>query len=146
MTFATRTLQGMPQGGPIPFSMGLSNTSITTGIRSAFFQLNSDGTTTKTPTGGGTNVAGPNWYSPAPTTGASTGLYCKLTIDTTSGTTITGSATGSVISLGGSSWTFTNTSSTTEGSGTGTLRMYSDSGGTNLLATASVSWDVGYTP
>jgi hypothetical protein len=146
MTFAARTFQGMAQGGPIPFSMGLSNNSAATGVRSAFFSLNSDGTTTQTPAGGGTNITGPAWYSPAPTTGAATGLYCKLTINSSSGTTITGTATGSVVSLGGSSWTFTSVNNVTEGTGNGTLYIYGDSGGTNPLATGSVSWDVGYTP
>lgn len=145
MTFGARTFQGMSQGSPVPFSLGLSNNSISLGIRSASFTLVNDGTSTKTPTGGGSQVAGPNWFSPAPTTGAGTGIWCKLTINSTSQTTISGT-TGGVISVGGSSWTFTSGASNQEGTGSATLTFYGDAGGTNLLATASVTWDVGYTP
>jgi len=146
VTFAARTFQGMPQGRPIPFTLGLTNDSISLGIRSASFTLVSDGTTTQTPTGGGSQVAGPAWYSPAPTAGAATGVWCKLTINSNTQTTITGTATGSVVTVGGSSWTFTNDATNHEGFGSATLTFYADSGGTQLLATASVSWDVGYTP
>jgi hypothetical protein len=146
MTFAARSFQGMSQGGPIPFSVGLSNNSISLGVRSAVFNLVSDGTITKTPTGGGTQTTSGAWYSPAPTTGASTGYWCKLVINTSASTTVSGTATNTVTSLGGSGWTFTSSASNAEGTGTATLYIYGDSGGTNLLVTASVSWDVGYTP
>lgn len=146
MTFAARTFQGMSQGGPVPFSLGLSNNSISLGIRSAVFTLVNDGTITKTPIGGGTQTTSGAWYSPAPTTNAGTGIWCKLTVNSNTNCNITGSGTGTVVSVGGSSWTFTSSATNAEGVGSGTLTFYGDSGGTNLLATASVSWDVGYTP
>jgi hypothetical protein len=146
MTFSARTFQGMTQGTPVPFSIGLSNNSIGLGVRSAGFTLVSDGTITKTPTGGGSQVTSDAWYSPAPTTGAATGVWCKFVINTSSQTTLSGSSTNTVISVSGAGLTFTSDATNHEGTGTFTITFYGDSGGTNRLATATGSWDVGYTP
>lgn len=141
MTFAARTFQGMNPGGPVPFSLGVTNVAPSTGIRSGSFTLNSDGTTSKTPSG-----VAPSWYSPAPTTGAATGYYCALVINSSAGTTVGGPGSGVVVAVSGASWSFTNTSANVEGSGTATLYVYADVAGTQVLTTNFVSWDVGYQP
>lgn len=143
-------LMAAASGGAITFSATLNNIlSGTTGLRSAGFSMLNDGTgtTSRSPAGGtGTATTGP-WYFPNPTAAIGSNYWVKLTINTQSLTTISGSATATVISLSSTvGWTFTNSATNTEGTGTGTVSIYADSGGTILVATASVSWDVGFTP
>lgn len=145
MSGVQMALAGSSSGGIQAFSVGLSNNSVATGIRSASFTLVSDGTSTRTPNGGGSAVAGPNWYAPT-TASIGSSYWVKLVINSSATTTISGSATNTVMSVSGAGWTFTNTATNNEGTGSGTLSFYTDSGGTNLVATGSVSWDVGYTP
>lgn len=148
MTFAARTIMGISQGAPINFSAGLGNTLISTGVRSASFTLINDGTSTvgKSGTGGsGSLFCGP-WFSPAPTAGVGSQYWCKLVLGSNSGTVVSGSAVNTVMTVGGSGWTFTSSGATTEGTGAATVNIYADAGGTILVATGSVSWDVGYTP
>jgi len=135
-------------GGPVNFSASCINTlSGTTGLRSAGFTLNSDGTssTSRSPTGGtGTSTCGP-WYFPNPTAGVGSLYWCKLTISSQSNTTISG-AVNTVQSVSGASWSFQNSATNVEGTGSGTLTIYADSGGTQVITSNSVGWDVGFTP
>lgn len=142
MTFATRTMFAMSQGAPIPFTPDVSNNSASTGIRSGQLSLSSDGTGAHTVANVSTPLA---WYAPAPTVGAGSGIWVKLTVNSTSSTNITGAATGTVLTLG-ATWTFTSTSPAQEGFGTFTLTFYSDAGGTSVIRSQSGAWDVGYTP
>lgn len=140
---------GVSAGGPVTFTASCINTLAgTTGLRSAGFTLNSDGTssTSRSPSGGtGTATCGP-WYSPNPTTGAGNNFWAKLTISSQSNTTISGTV-GSVVSLsGGAGWSFQNSATNVEGIGTGTITLYADAAGTSVVLTASVGWDVGFTP
>lgn len=148
MTGFLNVLLASASGGPISFSASLINTlSGTTGVRSATMTLNSDGTasTSRSPSGGtGTATCGP-WYFPNPTTGVGSLYWCKLTINSQSNTTISGSV-NTVISISGASWTFSSSATNVEGSGSGTITVYADSGGTSPVMTGSVSWDVGFTP
>lgn len=145
MTFAARTFQGTSNGGPIAFSGGVSNNSAATGVRSGSFQINSDGTTQST-VHGVSSVAGSPWYAPLPAPGIGASYWCKMTINSTTGTTASGSF-GTVLALSSNiNWGFTSTGPLTEGFGNATLNIYGDAGGTSLLASANVSWDVGYTP
>jgi hypothetical protein len=149
MTFACRTFQGMGGGGsPINFTAGLGNTLLTTGVRSASFTLVNDGTSTvsRSPGGGGGSISCGPWFSPSPTVGVGSQYWCKLVLGSNAGTVVSGSGVGSVISIGGAGWTFTSSSTTTEGTGAATVNVYADAAGTILVATGSVSWDVGYTP
>lgn len=152
MTFAVRTFMGAASGGPINFSLGVSNTSAGVGVRSGAANMISDGTSTSTQHGVSGQADSP-WYSPAPTTGAATPLYAKVSNLVRASTTITGGGftsnalTNSVFSLsGGTGWGFTSSASNQEGTGSFTVTIYADAGGTQVLATGSVSWDVGYTP
>lgn len=147
MSGVQMALLGAKSGGPISFSASLVSTlSGTTGIRSAGFTLNSDGTSSTSRTSGGTGTAtcGP-WYFPNPTAGVGSLYWCKLTISSQSNTTISG-AVNTVQSVGGSSWTFSSSATNVEGTGSGTVTIYADSGGTIVVATGSVGWDVGFTP
>lgn len=145
MTFASRTFFAMANGGPIGFSGGVSNNSAATGVRSGSFQINSDGTTQSTRLGV-SNVVGSPWYAPLPAPGIGASYWCKMTINSSTGTTSSGSF-GTVLSLSGNiNWGFTSSGPLTEGVGNATLNIYGDAGGTSLLASANVSWDVGYTP
>lgn len=136
-------------GGPIAFVAGAGNLLTTTGLRSASVGLASDGTGTasRSPAGGtGTATCGP-WYFPNPTAGIGSSFWVKLTINTQTFTTISGNATGTVLSLGTAvSWTFTNSATSTEGTGTGTFAIYTDAAGTNQVATGTLTWDVGFAP
>lgn len=148
MTFASRTFQGMSQGAaPISFSATLRNTSASTGIRSASFTLVNDGTsTTSASPAGGSQSCGP-WFSPAPTTSIGSSYWAKLTLGTNSGTNVSGSSVGTVVSLSSAaSWTFANSGTSTEGIGSATVGIYADAGGTILVTTGSVTWDVGFAP
>jgi hypothetical protein len=148
MTGILQVLLAAKAGGPINFSASCVNTlSGTTGLRSAGFTLNSDGTssTSRSPTGGtGTSTCGP-WYFPNPTAGVGALYYCKLTISSQSNTTISG-AVNTVQSVSGASWSFQNSATNVEGTGSGTLTIYSDAGGTQVITSNSVGWDVGFTP
>lgn len=147
MTGVLQVLVAAKSGGPISFSASLVSTlSGTTGVRSAGMTLNSDGTSSTSRTSGGTGTAtcGP-WYSPNPTTGVGSNYWCKLTISSQTNTTISG-AVNTVQSVGGSSWTFSSSTANVEGSGSGTVTIYGDSGGTQVIQTGSVGWDVGFTP
>jgi hypothetical protein len=147
MTFACRTFQGMqPSGGAQSFSASLANTSASTGIRNASFNLVNDGTaTTGASPAGGHQSCGP-WFTPT-TASIGNSFWAKMVLGTNSGTTVSGSAVGSVVSLSGATnWTFTNTGTSTEGTGSASVFIYSDAGGTQLVATGSVSWDVGFAP
>ncbi len=147
MTFAARTFQGMPQGGPVAFSGSGGNTSATSGTRSVTFTMNSDGTTgvTRSGTGGSGALTSTSWYLPA-TGSIGSHYWAKLTISSGFGTTYSGSAQSTVLALSSAlAWTFTNSSSVAEGTGTATINVYADSGGTQLVATGSFNWDVGDT-
>lgn len=144
MTFAARTFQALSLGSVISFGPVVSNNSAALGVRSGSLNLANDGTGNQRVLNVVNNIA---WYAPAPTTSIGSSIWCKLTINSQAFTTITGSATGSVISLsGGAGWTFTSSASNQEGTGTFTLTFYGDAAGTNLLSTQSGNWDVGYTP
>lgn len=148
MTGTVQVLAGAASGGPIAFVAGLGNTLATAGVRSGTMTLVNDGTSTasRSPAGGsGVTSCGP-WYFPNPTTGVGSLFWCKWTTNTTNNSTITGSAVGSVISIGGSSWTVSNSGTGVEGTGTATISVYADAGGTILVATGAVSWDVGFAP
>lgn len=148
MTGPLNVLVAIASGGPIAFSASLVNTlSGTTGVRSAGFTLNNDGTssTSRSPSGGtGVATCGP-WYFPNPTAGVGANYWCKLTISSQANTTISG-AVNTVQSVGGSSWTFSSSATNVEGTGSGTLTIYADAGGTSVVATGGVGWDVGFTP
>lgn len=144
MTFAVRTFLGLSSGGPVSGSYGVSNNSGSTGIRGGSLNLLNDGTATET--FHGSSTAASPWYSPLPAPGIGSFYWCKLTINSSSGTTVSGS-TGSILSLAsGAGWSFTSTGAITEGTGTATLNIYGDAGGSSLLSSFGVSWDVGYTP
>lgn len=114
------------------------NTSVSTGIRSGTFALVNDGTFTGTGTGGG------SWFTPT-IAAIGSGWSAKLAITTQANTTISGT-TGSFVSLtSGASWSFQNTATNNEGTGTGTI-SFSPDGGTTTAGTMSFSWDVGFAP
>lgn len=134
------------------FSAGLSNNSLTTGIRSATVTLNSDGTSSvsRSPTSNvkaGSNISCGPWGSPT-TTGVGSSYWCKLVPGSYNNTTISGGLVNSVISISGASWTFTSTGASSEGfdNGGSVINVYSDAAGTHLVNSGSISWDVGYAP
>lgn len=136
MTFGVRTFQGMSQGAVSPPSFSGGNVSLSAGIRSVSCGLVNDGTST------GSMGTG-NWFTPTQS-GIGSQYWVKLTVTSTTNTTITGSATATVLSVGGVGWTFTNTGSTVEGFGTFTLTFYSDAAGTQVVGTSTGNnWDVG---
>jgi hypothetical protein len=143
MTFAARTFQGMPTlPGVIQpgLSVTSSNTGLTTGFRSASFTLVNDGTITKVSGSGSTS-----WFIPT-STGVGTSVWVRMTVNSTANTTLTGS-TGSWLNLsGGNTWSFQNSATNLEGTGTYTLDFATDSGGLNRVGSGTGGWDVGYTP
>lgn len=142
MTFGARSFQGMSQGSVIPFGPAVSNNSAALGVRSGTMSLASDGSGTQTQLGTSHAI---QWYAPV-TTGIGSSVWCKLTINSTNFTNMTGTSTGTIQTVGGCAWTFTSSASNQEGTGTFTLTFYGDAAGTNLLSTQTGSWDVGYTP
>jgi len=139
MTFATRTFAGMSQGSVLPPNINVQNTSASAGIRNGGFSLAADGTVTKT------NASGDStWYSSAPVAGIGSNYWVKLTINSSVNTSMSGSATGTVLALSGApGWSFANNASNKEGTGSFTLTFYSDSGGTSVVGTNTGTWDVG---
>lgn len=130
------------------FSAALTSTSTATGIRGANLFLNSNGTSSVSRSGtGGTGAlsCGP-WLAPT-TTGIGSSFWAKFVPGTNTGTTITGTINSPVSLAAGTSWGIQNSSTTVEGQGSaGVIYIYSDSGGTNLVGSGTVTWDVGYTP
>lgn len=146
MTGSVQMLAAAGGGRAQGFTASLVNTSLSTGTRSAGFTLVNDGTSTTSASPAGGTQSCSAWFSPAPTTGAGSLYWAKFTTGSSTNTTITGTV-GSVISLSaGAAWSFANSATNQEGVGNATVSIYSDSGGTNLIATGSVSWDVGFTP
>lgn len=117
---------------------GVSNISVSTGIRSGTFTLVNNGTFT------GTGTAGGSWFTPT-VVGVGSLWSVKAVINSSTNTNTTGSfgAFGSLSS--GAAWSFTNTATNTEGSGNMTL-SFSPDGGATTSGTCTVSWDVGFAP
>lgn len=146
MTGSVQLLVAVSGGRPVNFTASLVNTSLSTGTRSAGFTLVNDGTsTTSAGPAGGSQSCGP-WFVPSPSAGIGSSYWAKFTTGSSTNTNITGTV-GSVVALSsGASWSFANSATNQEGVGNATVSIYSDAGGTNLVATGTVGWDVGFTP
>lgn len=118
---------------------GVANTSASTGIRSGTFALINDGTFTAT---GG---ASGNWFVPT-TASIGTSWWAKAVINTQANTSSTGTF-GSFVQLtaGSTSWAFSNSGASLEGTGNMTI-SFSPDGGTTTAGTMVVTWDVGFAP
>jgi hypothetical protein len=84
--------------------------------------------------GGNASVTPPNWYTPPP---APT-MYATLTVQVGAGTDA-GSSGALAPTSGSPSWGWTQAAVGTK-TASGVLRIYSDSGGSNLVAT--ITWTV----
>lgn len=121
----------------------LQNTAATTGLRSAVFTLNADGSCTYSPASGAASSV---------TLGVATdqlaGLYVRFTVSGALQTTYPNSTPGTwyLMSSGGArSFGVQNSGSNLEGTGTWTISIATDAAGTNIIATISGGlWDVGY--
>jgi len=125
------------------FSVLAFNTAASTGLRSATFRLNSDGSSQRS--NGASLATTTNWYSPT-TSSIGTSYWAKATITTpASGGTLNGNY-GSWIQLtSGSSWSISNSSTTSEATGAIQVIIAASSGG-STLGTIDVNFDAGYTP
>jgi hypothetical protein len=118
-------------------TIGVFNTGSANAIRNGFFQLNSDGTSTKTPGGAATS-----WGSPT-TTGIGSSYWVKATrVNQDLGTFYSGTYDTWVQLTSGSQWGFHNTSSGAEAFGTLKLEIAASSGGA-VLGTLTVNFDCG---
>lgn len=131
----------LSQGSPIRLtgnSALATNTSLATGIRSGTIALAADGTFTQT------GHAADAWATPT-TAGIGAVWWVKL-VASGSNTSFTGDSLSTWLQLtSGRSWSFANTATNNEGTGTGTF-SFSPDGGTTTAGTAPMSWDVGFTP
>jgi hypothetical protein len=116
----------------------MTNTSVSTGIRSASFTLVNDGTFTSSSSGTG------NWLSPT-SAGVGSNWWAKATVNTTTNTSLTGTTGGWTQLTSGEAWSAQNTATNNEGTGNFTI-AFSPDGGTTTVGSMNVSWDVGYTP
>lgn len=112
-----------------------------TGIYSASVTFNSDGTVTVT----GTSPAANNWYAPT-SPGIGSSFSVRITTTSSLNTSIAGGVSGTWYSLAaGQGYTFSNSSSTTEGTGSATVAISPD-GGATVFNIGTINWDVGYAP
>lgn len=132
-TISLTDLRGKSAAHPQNFSGSISNTSITSGIRSVTLVIGATGTAS-----GSTN-----WFTPT-TTGAGNAYWVKFT--SSGAGTWSGDVRGTVYALtANQSITVANTGAIVENLGTITVSIYSNAAGTNLVATGTVNYDVGYT-
>lgn len=139
MTGILNVLVALGSGGSLTgFSGTVTNTSLSTGIRTGTLALAADGTFTQT------GHAVSNWFQPT-TAAIGANWSAKVTINSSTTTNFTGTV-GSFVSLsGGASWGMSNSSTNVEGTGTFTI-AFSPDGGASTAGSMVVGWDVGYTP
>jgi len=131
----------MGGGGVLPnqgFIANLINTSTVSGIRTSALTLNADGSANVTGTGASTTA----WLTPY-TTGIGANYWVKVTVTASTSSSTTGT-TGWLSLASGTTWSASNSGNTLEGTGTATVQFAADSGGATIVATGSLSWDVGY--
>ncbi len=146
MTFGSRTFQGLNSGPAIALtSISVHNTSLSPGVRSTIFTLNSDGSISY---GVSTAPKPSAWANPV-AAGTGTGVWVKMVATPGDANTTLGgiASSGAWTSLAsGASASFTSASSSVEGLGTYTIQFATDSAGSNIIGSATGGWDVGYTP
>lgn len=119
-------------------SASATNTSVSTGIRSGSLTLVNDGTFTGTGSGGG------SWWTPT-TAGVGSQWSAKAVINSQTNTTASGTYNSFVALTSGTSWSFSNTATNNEGTGSMTISFSPDGGG-STAGTMTVTWDVGFAP
>lgn len=126
-----------------PVNGSVRNTSLTPGIRTGQFNFNSNGTSNVSGAGAAGSVS--NWFSIVQA-GIGSSYWVRFTQTSNVFTTVSGLTSGTWTAIGaGVSLTLQNSGIGTEGIGDGTIELSPD-GGTTIVSTGSVSWDVGYTP
>jgi hypothetical protein len=149
-----RALAGVPSGpislanfygkssaAPVAsWNADFSNASGTKAIKSATLSINGDGSVTHSSSG--TNS---NWYSPD-VAGIGANYWVKFTNGGGAGNW-SGATLGTLYNLtsGGRSITVTSVSTTSDDSGTLTISIYKDAGGTELVSTGHATYEVGWT-
>ncbi len=119
-----------------------TNTSASTGVRSASVVFDNDGTATRS--SGASQVATSNYYIPAPTPGIGGELSVRLTIASNTNASISGWVSGAWYSLAsGRTFTVVNSSSNVEGNLSATVAMSYD-GGTTAYNVGTATYIVGY--
>lgn len=125
-------------GGRLTGASGsVVNTSVSTGIRSGTFTLVNDGTFTGLPGSG-------SWFTPT-TAGVGAQWSAKAVINSQTNTTASGTYGSFVALTSGTSWSFSNSATNNEGTGSMTISFSPDGGG-STAGTMTVSWDVGFAP
>lgn len=119
-------------------------TSPSTGIRQANVSFNTDGTTTLI----GASTTYGSWWTRTPYTGIGSYYWVRITIDTQLRTTLGGTMTpGTWYQINAAYYiTFSNSSSTSEGTGSFTVSFSTDGGSTVAASYSGQTWDVGYIP
>lgn len=126
-------MTGSKGSGPVsPLSITIADYETSPTNPSASLGTNSNGTIVNT---GNQSSTSPNWYAPT-TTGIGSSFWCQLIHN--SGFAVTsGSAVGSILAMSAAlNWNW-NTSLLGMQIGTYTLKIYSDSGGSNEVSSTN---------
>jgi hypothetical protein len=128
-------------GGVVAIAVtAISDATIAPASASSTLTLGSSGTITYAGSGSG---GGANWFTPT-TASIGSSYWAKLTVNT--GTAPNSGTVGSVVSLSaGQAWTWSRSTNGTTNA-TCTLQIFSDAGGTSLVATDNFSVVVERTP
>lgn len=142
MTFAARANRNVVTGGPVSGSATLDAVSFYATVAGTV-TLNTNGTMTATDNGltQSLSTCSPNWYSPT-TVGIGSSYWVKFTLDTGNAWD-SGLVNNTVYALSSArALTWTTTSIPGTKAATATARIYSDAGGTTLVATVAITVDL----
>lgn len=121
--------------GSVALNITAIGDSKPSGTATGSLTLSTDGSQS---TAGTDSVAGASWWTAAPQTGIGSSFWAKMTVN--SGSALSGAATGSVLALSSSrTWSLSRTGTGTNTSNV-TLEIFSDAGGTQLVASKSFAF------
>jgi hypothetical protein len=121
--------------GSVALNITAIGDSKPSGTATGSLTLSTDGSQS---TAGTDSVAGSSWWSAAPLAGVGNSYWAKMTVN--SGSALSGAATGSVLALSSSrTWSLSRTGIGSNTSNV-TLEIFSDAGGTQLVASKSFAF------